>query len=90
MPGQKPIKSASWAWFRAELVRRLGEDEAAALFAELTERRRAERTTEQRKRAAGEIAYFETQLVELREQGRPTRRVENAIARRRELLGGEW
>ena len=26
MPGTKPIKSESWAWFKDELARRLGDD----------------------------------------------------------------
>ena len=86
MPGQKTIKSDSWAWFRAELVRRLGQDEADALWTELSRRRRVEQTVAQRKRAARQVAFFESQLTERQAQGRATARIEQSLARWRALL----
>jgi len=88
MPGVKPIKSPAWRWFKAELVRLLGEDQAAALWAELAERRKAEMTAGQRKQAVRDIAYYEELLAERRAEGRPTKRIEQILARRRALLQG--
>lgn len=62
MPGQKPIKSPAWAWFKAELERRLGKAEADALWAELAERRAQERIVNERRRAPRAIAELEARL----------------------------
>lgn len=79
-------KSEAWDWFKAELAKRLGPDEAAALFAELARRRAVE---EERRRAPERIAYWEAQLNEYRAQGRGTKRLEQSIARARALLNGD-
>lgn len=84
---RKVIKSESWRWFKDELARLLGDDEAQALFAELTRRRRLEYNETQRRHAERELRYYEAELAERRAQGRPTMRIELAIARRRQLLG---
>jgi hypothetical protein len=89
MPGSKPIKSAAWAWFRAELVRLLGADQAAALWAELARRRKDESTERRRKGARSDIAYYEELLAERRRQGRATKRIEGIIERRRALMEQE-
>lgn len=86
MPGIKPIKLASWQWFRDELVRRLGQAESDALFAELARLRLLEATAKQKKLARGRLAYFEQQRDERHTQGRPTKRIDNAIAHWRALL----
>jgi len=85
MPGQKPIKSDSWAWFKAELDRLLGSDQAAALWDELTRRRRMESDAKQRKRAAREVAYFEQHLADAKAAGRATARIEACLARWRRI-----
>ena len=86
MPGKKSIKSDAWRWFRAELDRLLGPDQAADLWTELARRRREESTTKQRKRAARDLAYYAELLTERKAQGRATARIEATIARLRGLL----
>jgi hypothetical protein len=87
MPGQKPVKSAAWRWFKEELARRLGSDEVATLWAELQRRRRLEYDDTRRKRVERELRYYEALLAERTAQGRATARIEQAIARRRRWLG---
>ena len=89
MPGTKPVKSASWQWFHDELRRRLGDADYAALFAELTRRRKAEQTAKQRKIAAREIAYCEAQRDQKVALGRPTKRIEASIAHWKAILESE-
>lgn len=86
MPGQKPIKSPAWAWFRAELERRLGKAEADALWAELAERRVQERIAKDRARAPQMIANLEAQIASRREAGQSVARLERQLARWRALI----
>ena len=85
MPGQKPIKSDSWAWFKAELDRLLGPDQAAALWDELTRRRRLESQAKQRKWAKHRAAYFERMLADAKAAGRATARIAATLARWRAI-----
>jgi hypothetical protein len=86
MPGAKPTKSASWRWFKDELERLLGAEQAAALWEELRVRRVAERRAEERKRAAEQIAALESARAKLEAEGKPTARIEGMIDRRQALL----
>jgi hypothetical protein len=82
-------RSEAWTWFKAELGRRLGADEAAELLRELKRRRAVEEEAKQRRMAPARIAYWEEQLAEYRAQGRGTKRLEQSIARARALLNGD-
>jgi hypothetical protein len=87
MPGQKPIKSSSWEWFKTELEHRLGKAEADALWAELSERRAQERIANERTRAPQMIADLEARIAAARGAGKPTLRLEQQLRRWRALLG---
>lgn len=86
MPGQKPIKSPAWSWFKTELERRLGKEQADALWAELSERRAQERIAKDRERAPQMIADLEERIASRREAGQSVARLEQQLARWRALL----
>lgn len=76
MPGHKPTRTASWAWFKAELERRLGKADADALWAELAERRAQERIANERRRAPRAIAELEARLCAAQAAGKATARID--------------
>lgn len=86
MPGQKPTRTDSWAWFKAELERRLGKEQAAALWAELNERRAQERIAKERRRAPRMIAELTERIRAARQAGGATARLEKQLARWRALI----
>ena len=86
MPGHKPIRSPAWAWFRAELERRLGKEQADALWAELAEHRAMERVANEQRRAPQMIAELEKMIAYRRSQLQSTARLEKQLARWHSLL----